>query len=106
MLFTSTLLLSLVGVVASADSSQPQQTELDRPDYKRLNANCPGYTAVAARSSAQGIYSTLQIAGEPCDVYGYDMTELTLDVTYETGKAPSDFYQRTIHQQGIYCSLC
>jgi alpha-glucosidase len=48
-------------------------------------AQCPGYTAYNVQQSPNGMTASLKLAGNPCNVYGDDLTDLTLTVEYETG---------------------
>ncbi|KAK0386647.1 hypothetical protein NLU13_6482 [Sarocladium strictum] len=45
---------------------------------------CPGYTASNVDVSATGLTAELTLAGDPCDAYGEDLQDLTLEVTYES----------------------
>ncbi|KAI1303421.1 glycoside hydrolase family 31 protein [Xylaria venustula] len=45
---------------------------------------CPGYSASHVKTTASGLTATLTLAGEGCDVYGTDLEDLILDVSYET----------------------
>lgn len=47
-------------------------------------ASCPGYTASNVETSSTGLTADLTLAGEPCNVYGDDLRDLTVAVTYET----------------------
>ncbi|KZS93448.1 hypothetical protein SISNIDRAFT_507539 [Sistotremastrum niveocremeum HHB9708] len=50
-----------------------------------LNASsCPGYTLSDLKSSAQGLTASLSLAGAACNAFGNDISNLTLEVTYET----------------------
>jgi len=51
-------------------------------------ASCPGYRASNLRSSPEGLVADLTLAGPPCNVYGDDVVDLTLTVTYETSEHP------------------
>ena len=53
------------------------------PEYDKL-AKCPGYKASNVKTSATGLTATLTLAGAPCNVYGDDLRELRLEVSYET----------------------
>ena len=55
------------------------------PDYRKL-ASCPGYKATSIKKTSSGIVADLQLAGNACNVYGDDLTKLTLTVTSETGR--------------------
>ncbi|KAK2600207.1 hypothetical protein QQS21_005081 [Conoideocrella luteorostrata] len=47
-------------------------------------ANCPGYKASNVRTSDNGLTADLSLAGTACNVYGTDLKNLILEVTYET----------------------
>lgn len=51
-------------------------------------ADCPGYTASNVRTNANSLTADLGLAGTACDVYGYDLKNLTLKVVYETSEYP------------------
>ena len=50
----------------------------------RLSA-CPGYDASNVKSSGSTLTADLHLAGPACNVYGNDLANLTLTVTYDTG---------------------
>ncbi|KAI1389954.1 glycoside hydrolase family 31 protein [Hypoxylon trugodes] len=47
-------------------------------------ASCPGYTASNVIKTASGLTADLTLAGEACNVYGTDLKDLTLEVSYDT----------------------
>lgn len=47
---------------------------------------CPGYTATNVKTTSYSLSASLHLAGPACNVYGPDLTALSLKVTYETGK--------------------
>lgn len=47
-------------------------------------ATCPGYKASNVQTTLTGFTADLTLAGAPCDVYGDDLRDLTLTVTYDT----------------------
>lgn len=55
----------------------------DEPSDDAL-ASCPGYTALNVETSSTGLTADLTLAGDPCNVYGDDLQNLTLTVAYET----------------------
>lgn len=57
----------------------------DYPSADPLTA-CPGYKASNVQTSATGLTADLSLAGKACDVYGTDLTNLTLEVSYDTGE--------------------
>lgn len=54
-------------------------------------AACPGYKASNVKTTASGLTADLKLAGKACNVYGDDLKDLTLSVTYETGEPTSVF---------------
>lgn len=59
---------------------------LDARDYPSDDAltSCPGYTASNVQTTASSLSADLTLAGPACNVYGDDLENLTLIVTYET----------------------
>ncbi|KAI4860036.1 glycoside hydrolase family 31 protein [Hypoxylon rubiginosum] len=57
-----------------------------RRDYASddLLTACPGYTASNVVTTASGLTADLVLAGEACNVYGADVQDLTLEVSYDT----------------------
>ena len=47
--------------------------------------NCPGYSASNVQDSGSKVTATLALAGTACNVYGDDLTDLRLEVEYQTG---------------------
>lgn len=47
---------------------------------------CPGYKASNVKTTDSGLTAELSLAGKACNVYGDDLKDLILEVTYETGK--------------------
>ncbi len=47
--------------------------------------DCPGYAATNIVETATGLTADLNLAGPPCNVYGYDLGALKLLVEYQTG---------------------
>lgn len=76
--------LLFMAVAASAAALIPR----DYPTGDALAA-CPGYTASNVKSTALGLTADLTLAGEACNVYGTDLKDLVLDVSYDTGKLQS-----------------
>ncbi|KAJ2970724.1 hypothetical protein NQ176_g8046 [Zarea fungicola] len=46
-------------------------------------AACPGYKASNVKTSNNGLTAQLSLAGKACNVYGNDLKDLILEVTYE-----------------------
>lgn len=55
-------------------------------DPEAVNAQdvCPGYKASNVEHTATGFTASLTLAGEPCNVYGNDIVDLTLTVDVQT----------------------
>ncbi|CAI4213599.1 unnamed protein product [Parascedosporium putredinis] len=45
---------------------------------------CPGYRVSNVSTSSEGLTAQLVLGGEACNLYGTDIEELTIEVTYET----------------------
>ncbi|KAH7909433.1 glycoside hydrolase family 31 protein [Hygrophoropsis aurantiaca] len=52
--------------------------------YSMNVADCPGYTLEALTESETGLSAQLNLAGAACNAFGMDVTNLTIDVTYES----------------------
>lgn len=48
-------------------------------------STCPGYKASNIRTSDTGLTANLTLAGPACNVFGTDLTSLSLTVTYQSG---------------------
>lgn len=46
---------------------------------------CPGYTASNLQDNGSKVSADLKLAGTACNVYGDDLTDLKLEVEYQTG---------------------
>lgn len=49
-------------------------------------AACPGYKASNVKHTATGVNADLTLKGPACNVYGTDLNNLVLEVTYDTGR--------------------
>jgi alpha-glucosidase len=47
---------------------------------------CPGYKASNVTTTESSLTADLTLAGTACNTYGYDISNLTLQVDYQTGK--------------------
>lgn len=47
---------------------------------------CPGYLASNVQDTGSKVTADLALAGTACNVYGEDLTELKLEVEYQTGE--------------------
>ncbi|KAI1341410.1 glycoside hydrolase family 31 protein [Xylariaceae sp. FL0016] len=68
-----------VALVASAAAV----TSRDYPSDDPLSS-CPGYSASNIQTTSSGLTADLKLTGEACNVYGTDLDELTLTVSYDT----------------------
>lgn len=50
---------------------------------------CPGYTAKNVKKTASTLTADLTLAGRGCNIYGTDIPELRLEVTYDDGIFPT-----------------
>lgn len=85
----------LFAALASAAALSVRDESVDYPDYDLL-AKCPGYKVAHVHESHSGVKADLTLAGKPCNVYGYDIKDLTLEVSYETGKSWSALHSRVV----------
>jgi hypothetical protein len=49
-------------------------------------AECPGYKASNVKMDPSTLTANLELAGPACNIFGDDLENLRLEVTYETGK--------------------
>jgi hypothetical protein len=73
----------LVTAVAVKGSSLAPRTSSSDP-----LASCPGYNASNVKTTGSSLTADLSLAGTACNVYGDDLTSLSLEMVYETGKHP------------------
>ncbi|KAH7039727.1 extracellular alpha-glucosidase aglu [Microdochium trichocladiopsis] len=64
-----------------APSVTPNIEDPTAPDAQTV---CPGYTASNVQTSDSGITVDLTLAGKACNVYGFDIPNLTLVVAYQS----------------------
>jgi len=71
------VLLGLVGpIFAFAIAPRAQNASLEA---------CPGYAATNVHDDGSKVTADLRLAGPACNVYGDDLTDLKLEVEYQTG---------------------
>ena len=63
-----------------APSVTPNVLDTSAPNAQE---GCPGYKARNVVENSAGLTADLTLAGEPCNVYGNDISELTLSVQYQ-----------------------
>ncbi len=73
-------LLLLTAALTSASALVPR-------DASDPLASCPGYKASNVKTTSSGLTADLTLAGKACNAYGNDLTQLKLEVTYETGRS-------------------
>lgn len=79
---TMARILSWCLLVAAAFSAT---TIISRTSSVDPLAGCPGYKASNVKTTSSSLTADLSLAGRACNVYGDDLTSLTLQVVYETG---------------------
>ena len=57
---------------------------IDNPKAPDAQNVCPGYTASNVKTSSTGLTADLALAGKACNVYGTDVSDLSLTVEYQT----------------------
>lgn len=76
-------LAGVAGIISStATSTSPTSAIADL-------SRCPGYELKHVAQTTSSITADLQLAGEPCNVYGPDIKDLRLLVEYQNGKSIS-----------------
>lgn len=73
------LFLGAVAATSSSDSLGVRDYPSDTP-----LSSCPGYEASNIQTTSTSLSADLSLAGAACNVYGTDLQDLRLDVTYET----------------------
>ena len=68
--------LTLLGILGTVVATWIDPAALDA---------CPGYKAVNVQSDETSLTADLSLAGKACNVFGTDIQQLRLEVTYETG---------------------
>jgi alpha-glucosidase len=71
-------------VPASADVGLPVIPNVDDPLAVNAQTVCPGYLASNVKQDDNGFSASLSLAGEPCNVYGTDIDELSLVVQFQS----------------------
>lgn len=51
---------------------------------RQSSASCPGYKASNVKQTDNSLSADLTLAGPACNIYGTDLTNLVLNVEYET----------------------
>lgn len=63
---------------------------------------CPGYTLSDLKNSKYGLTAKLTLAGTPCNAFGSDIADLTIQVTYETSTRRVLFLSLVCHAEGHF----
>lgn len=77
-------MVKFLSFFAATGAAAAAVSKRDYPSDAPLTA-CPGYKASNVQTTSSGLTADLTLAGEACDVYGTDLTDLTLEVSYDTG---------------------
>lgn len=83
MIVSHTLLVAFASV-GTFGSLIPRQSHSSLDD-------CPGYAASNVEDSGSSVTADLKLAGTACNVYGDDLTDLKLEVEYQTGRNDASF---------------
>ncbi|TFK70865.1 hypothetical protein BDN72DRAFT_896086 [Pluteus cervinus] len=79
---TVLLFFSTASTVAQPDLLQ---TQLDTGSVRASNvSSCPGYRLQQLQQTSTGLHARLTLAGPECNLFGADIHDLSIDVTYET----------------------
>lgn len=70
-------------IPASADVGAQLIANIDDPQAVNAQSVCPGYRASDVHHNSHGFTASLELAGDPCNVYGTDVEALTLTVEYQ-----------------------
>ncbi|KAI0762328.1 glycosyl hydrolases family 31-domain-containing protein [Fomes fomentarius] len=57
---------------------------VEEPSYSLNVSSCPGYALSSLTESSSGLNARLSLTGPACNAFGHDISDLTLEVTYET----------------------
>ncbi|KAI9066533.1 glycoside hydrolase family 31 protein [Trametes sanguinea] len=60
------------------------QNVLAEETFSRNVSFCPGYTLTGLQETKTGLTAKLDLAGPACNAFGHDVSNLTLEVTYDT----------------------
>ncbi|KAG9311239.1 glycoside hydrolase family 31 protein [Chiua virens] len=96
--------LSLATLLAWASPSASLLRQLEfstNITYSMNVTNCPGYTLSHLVESQYGLTAQLSLAGKPCDAFGKDIADLTIEVTYQSRKTLHVKLYDTADQQFI-----
>ncbi|KAI5116414.1 hypothetical protein M0805_008490 [Coniferiporia weirii] len=69
---------------SSVFSTLTDAANLDATSYSLNVSTCPGYTLSSLQNTAAGLTARLSLAGPECNAFSNDISNLTIEVTYET----------------------
>lgn len=72
------------GLILLGSTLPTLATSLTKRQSSSLES-CPGYTASNVQNDGARVTADLALAGTACNVYGKDLTNLRLEVEYQTG---------------------
>ncbi|KAG6326515.1 hypothetical protein ID866_12574, partial [Astraeus odoratus] len=72
----------LVGLLSLAAAVSPVRAA--DTSYSKNVSSCPGYALSSLVESENGLSAQLQLSGPACNAFGVDITDLTLEVTYQS----------------------
>jgi alpha-glucosidase len=70
-------------IPTEATNGQNLIANIDDPEAIDAQTVCPGYKAYDVRQTSSGVFGSLKLAGEPCNVYGIDAEYLTFSFEYQ-----------------------
>ncbi|KAF8132870.1 glycoside hydrolase family 31 protein [Boletus edulis] len=77
--------LSLTTTLAWGHTSSLLQRQSTGTISHSMNVtNCPGYTLGSLAENEYGLTAQLSLAGTPCNAFGTDIMDLTIEVTYQS----------------------
>jgi alpha-glucosidase len=80
---TPTTFRNVFTMPASADEGAQLLPNVVDPEAVNAQDACPGYKASQVHEDEHGVTAVLTLAGEPCNVYGNDISVLNLKVEYQ-----------------------
>jgi alpha-glucosidase len=80
------LLLSLLAIATARSPSSLEERLFDdgNTTHSLDVSSCPGYTLDSLKETASGLTASLYLAGDACNAFGQDISNLTIEVSYET----------------------
>ncbi|RPD82758.1 hypothetical protein L226DRAFT_450295 [Lentinus tigrinus ALCF2SS1-7] len=79
---------------------------LEDPTLSHNVSSCPGYTLSSLQETDTGLTEQLSLSGDACNAFGHDVTNLTLEVTYDTEtRLHVNIYDTVVHNFTIPSSV-